>query len=337
MNNNTPSPASILVVGGAGYIGSHMVRYLQDQGRDVIVLDDFSTGQRQAIGSATFIEGNLGDSALLDTIFTNHNIDTVMHFAAYIQVGESVEHPAKYYDNNVVRTITLLDKMVEHKIPHFIFSSTAAVFGNPDYTPIDEKHPHNPINPYGKTKLMVEGVLADYARAYGLKFGCLRYFNAAGAHPDGSIGPCHQPVTHLIPLIMQAASGRRKSISVFGTDYETSDGSCIRDYIHVQDLCDAHVKLLDYMQQGGEEHYFNLGTGRGYSVLEVINETEAIIGLPVPKVLSERRPGDPAILIADGSKARSTLQWQPTMSDLSTIITHAWAWEQKLLTGHPFN
>ena len=327
---------NILVVGGAGYIGSHMVRYLQDAGYEVIVLDDLSTGERKAVGGAVFVEGSLGDSELLDTIFSDHQIDAVMHFAAYIQVGESVENPAKYYQNNVVNTLVLLDAMIKHEVPYFIFSSTAAVFGNPEYVPIDEVHPHVPINPYGMTKLMVEQILNDYTHAYGLKFGSLRYFNAAGAHPDGSIGPCHKPVTHLIPLILQAASGRRKDIKVFGTDYDTPDGSCIRDYIHVMDLCDAHLKLLDYMMKGGKECCFNLGTGTGYSVLEVIKEAEKIVGHDIPTEITDRRAGDPAQLVADGGKAKKNLDWQPQCSDLPTIIKHNWAWEQKLKSGSPF-
>lgn len=328
---------SVLVIGGAGYIGSHMVRHLAKAGLSPIVLDDLSCGFRQAVGNTQLIEGDCGNADLLDSVFSNHDITAVMHFASYIQVGESVNDPGKYYDNNVARTVTLLNAMVRHRIPRFIFSSTAAIFGDPEYTPIDEAHPTRPINPYGRSKLMVEHMLDDYRRAYGLSFGCLRYFNAAGADPAGGIGECHEPETHLIPLVLQAASGRRASIKVFGDDYDTRDGSCVRDYIHVTDLSDAHLRLLHYMQDGGEETRFNLGTGTGYTVKEVIQTAEEVTGRPIPTDIEARRPGDPATLIADGTKARKTLGWEPEYSDLPTLIDHAWQWEQKLGTDHPWD
>jgi UDP-glucose 4-epimerase len=317
----------ILVIGGAGYIGSHMLRCLQQQGLNPVVLDNLVGGYRHAVGNAEFIEGDLGDAALLDTLFSQRHFAGVIHFASYIQVGESVSNPSKYYDNNVARTITLLNAMVKHKVQHFIFSSTAAIFGNPDYLPIDEKHPKNPINPYGRSKLMVEQLLADYGTAYGLRYGCLRYFNAAGAMPDASIGECHEPETHLIPLVLQAASGRRPAIKIFGDDYDTPDGTCVRDYIHICDLADAHFLLLQRLQGGMERGYFNLGTGTGYSVKEVIDTAKKITGKAIPVVMEARRAGDPPSLIADGSAAREQLGWQPKISDLPTLIRHAWAWE----------
>ena len=238
----------ILVVGGAGYIGSHMVKYLDKANIDVITLDNLSCGYRDAVKYGEFIEGDLSDRVLLDKLFTDYQIDAVMHFAAFIEVGESVREPAKYYKNNVSNTQVLLDAMVEHDVKHFIFSSTAAIFGEPEYTPIDEKHPKNPINPYGHSKLMVEQILKDYDHAYGLKSTCLRYFNAAGADPDGELGERHIPETHLVPLILQAASGRREDIKIFGNDYETDDGTCVRDYVHINDLCSAHLLALKKMQ-----------------------------------------------------------------------------------------
>lgn len=320
-----------LVIGGAGYIGSHMVRCLKDAGRQVLVLDNLSSGIREAVGDAELIVGDAGDAALLDKLFTERNIGCVMHFASFIQVGESVIDPGKYYDNNVARTITLLNAMVRHKVPYFIFSSTAATFGNPEYIPIDEAHPQTPINPYGRSKLMVEQLLEDYSRAYNLRYGCLRYFNAAGAQADSSIGECHEPETHLIPLVLQVASGRRNSIKVFGNDYDTLDGTCVRDYIHVCDLSDAHLKLLEALENGMESHNFNLGTGTGYTVMQVIEEARRITGHAIPADIEARRAGDPAVLIAGSKSTCETLGWTPTLSDLPTIIKHAWAWEQKLI------
>ena len=323
--------STILVIGGAGYIGSHMLRCLEQAGRNVLVLDNLSTGHAEAVGDCELVVGDAGNEALLGMIFSERPIGCVMHFASSILVGESVADPGKYYDNNVARTITLLNAMVTHKVPRFIFSSTAAIFGNPDYTPIDEAHPTRPINPYGRSKRMVEQMLEDYAHAYGLRYGSLRYFNAAGAHPDGGIGECHEPETHLIPLVLQAASGRRPSIKVFGDDYDTPDGTCIRDYIHVCDLADAHLLLLQALENGMESCSFNLGTGAGYTVMQVIEEARRVTGCEIPVEIEARRAGDPAALIADGSAARKQLGWSPSLSDLSTIIQHAWAWERRLL------
>lgn len=319
----------ILVVGGAGYIGSHMVKQLLRLGYEVVVLDNLENGHRDAVIGGEFVLGDIADSNLLDSIFSDHQIDGVMHFASYIQVGESVVEPAKYYRNNVSNTLNLLEAMVQHELKVFVFSSTAAVFGEPQYIPIDEKHPQSPINPYGKSKLMVEQVLEDFDRAYGLKSICLRYFNAAGADPDGLLGERHDPETHLIPLILQVASGRRKSIEVFGDDYETKDGTCIRDYIHVNDICQAHVLALQKLFDDGASARYNLGNGTGFSVKEVIQSVRRTTTKPISVKDSPRRDGDPAQLVADSNAAISELGWKPEYVDLDTIVAHAWAWEKK--------
>jgi len=324
----------ILVVGGAGYIGSHMVKQLASAGTEVITLDNLSCGYRNAVKYGAFEEGDLGDPAMLDYVFSNYSIDAVMHFAAFIEVGESVRAPAKYYRNNVINTAVLLDAMIQHDIINFIFSSTAAIFGEPDYTPIDEKHNKNPINPYGRTKLMVEQILEDYDTAYGMKSTCLRYFNAAGADPDGELGERHQPETHLIPLILQAASGRRKDIRVFGNDYPTADGTCIRDYIHINDLCKAHSLALERMQQTGSSARYNLGNGTGFSVQQVIDTTCKVTGKDFKVIQDQRRPGDPAVLVADSRLAQQELGWQPEHTDLESIIATAWRWETECLCRH---
>lgn len=325
---------NILVIGGAGYIGSHMTLQLVQSGHQVIVLDNLYSGQAAAVGSLPFYEADMADIAVLDQIFQNHDIDAVMHFAGYIEVAESVSDPAKYYQNNVAKTQQVLDTMCRYKVKQFIFSSTAAIFGNPSYTPIDETHPKQPVNPYGRSKLMVEQILADYENAYGLRSVCLRYFNAAGADPLGRVGECHQPETHLIPLVLQAASGRRQSISVFGVDYDTEDGSCVRDYIHVNDLCSAHSNALHYLAEGGASSAFNLGNGAGFSVLEIIQAAERVTGKAIKLIKETRRAGDPAILIADASLAKEVLAWQPQRAALEDIIADAWAWEQTLCATH---
>ena len=327
----------ILVVGGAGYIGSHMVKMLLDAGQNVVTLDNLVNGHRDAVLGGEFVLGDLGDTVLLDGLFRSHTFDAVMHFASFIQVGESVKDPAKYYRNNVSCTLNLLDAMVTHGVRKFIFSSTAAIFGEPCRTPIDEAHPREPINPYGRSKLMVEQVLADYDLAYGLKSVCLRYFNAAGADPDGRLGERHDPETHLIPLVLQAASGRRESISVYGDNYATPDGSCIRDYIHVADLCEAHFLALEYLLNRTSSAAYNLGNGKGFSVYEVIESARRVTGKTINVVRESRRDGDPAVLVADSSLARKTLGWTPGYSDLDTIVGHAWRWEQgrdKRGSGH---
>ena len=320
----------ILIVGGAGYIGSHMVLLLRGQSHEVVVLDDLSSGQADAVPNDCLVTGNVGDAALLDRLFTGHRFDAVMHFASFIQVGESVEKPAKYYRNNLVNTIALLDAMVRHGVARFVFSSTAAIFGQPEYTPIDEAHPKQPINPYGRSKWMVEQVLQDYDGAYGLKSVCLRYFNAAGADPEGRIGENHNPETHLIPLLLQVASGRRESAQIFGRDYDTPDGTCIRDYIHIVDLCAAHALALRDLGTGGASAAYNLGNGSGFSVREVIESVRTVTGKPLHIVDGPRRAGDPARLVADAMLARRRLGWTPAYPDLSTIVAHAWNWERKV-------
>jgi len=255
---------------------------------------------------------------------TEHSFDVVMHFASSIMVGESVEKPSMYYRNNVTNTQNLLDAMIKHGVKQFIFSSTAAIFGEPEYTPIDEKHPKAPINPYGRSKWMVEQILEDYDRAYGLKSICLRYFNAAGADPEGELGERHDPETHLIPLVLQAASGQRDAITVFGRDYDTEDGTCMRDYIHVADLCQAHWLAIESLQNHGESQRFNLGNGNGFSVQQVIDVCREVTGKDITVIEGERREGDPAVLVADSSRARSELGWQPQFADLDSIVAHAW-------------
>lgn len=317
----------ILVVGGAGYIGSHMVKLLSRYGYTVITLDNLATGFRDAVKYGEFVEGDIANTELLDHLFAGNEFEAVMHFASYIEVAESVKKPTKYYTNNFSNTLNLLDAMVRHEVGHFIFSSTAAIFGEPHYVPIDENHPKVPINPYGKSKLMVEQALEDYEKAYGLQSVCLRYFNAAGADPDGELGERHIPETHLIPLILQAASGRRDSISIYGHDYDTPDGTCVRDYIHINDLCKAHLLALERLQKGSVSLRYNLGNGAGFSVAEVIEVVRRVTGKAFKVIQSEPRDGDPAQLVADSSRANSDLGWKPEYTELEDIISHAWKWE----------
>ncbi|MEQ1767644.1 MAG: UDP-glucose 4-epimerase GalE [Methylotenera sp.] len=319
----------VLVVGGAGYIGSHMVKMLLANGHEVVTFDNLSGGHRDAVLGGKFVFGDLADTEALDKVFTEYKPQAVMHFASFIQVGESVRRPDIYYRNNFSNTLNLLDAMVTHGVKHFIFSSTAAVFGEPDYVPIDEAHPNRPVNPYGRSKWMVEQVLADYDLAFGLKSVCLRYFNAAGADPEGQLGERHDPETHLVPLILQAASGRRTEIQVFGRDYDTPDGTCVRDYIHIVDLCSAHLLALEYLVNGGGSERFNLGNGAGFSVQQVIDTVEKVTGRKVKVVDGPRRAGDPARLVADATRARAQLGWKPVFDDLEAIVAHAWAWETK--------
>lgn len=326
-----PQP-TVLVTGGAGYIGSHAVRALQQAGYGVIVLDNLVYGHRDIVDQVLkveLIEGDTNDRALLDHIFSTRAIAAVMHFAAYAYVGESVSEPNKYYRNNFVGTLTLLEAMLAAGINKFVFSSTCATYGVPQEIPIPEDHPQNPINPYGMTKLMVEHVLRDFDKAYAFKSVCFRYFNAAGADPAGDLGEDHNPETHLIPLVLQTALGRRESISVLGTDYPTPDGTCIRDYIHVSDLADAHVLGLQYLLNGGETTVFNLGNGNGFSVREVIETARQVTGRPINVVESPRRPGDPPMLVGSADRARQILGWQPKYADLQQILAHAWNWHQK--------
>ncbi|MBW2681652.1 MAG: UDP-glucose 4-epimerase GalE [Deltaproteobacteria bacterium] len=319
----------ILVVGGAGYIGSHMVKDLLDAGYHVITLDDLSTGHRELLPGGEFIEGGLGDTVLLDKLFSTHKISAVMHFAAFSLVGESVEKPLKYYRNNMAATAELLDSMIRHSVKRFIFSSTAAVYGEPVDIPITESHPCTPTNPYGESKIAVERMLKDCDSAYGLKYISLRYFNAAGADRSGEIGERHRNETHLIPLVLEVAAGRRENIKIFGTNYPTPDGTCIRDYIHVSDLSGAHLLALNSLLSGGDSAVYNLGNNRGYSVREVIELSRKVTGKPIPAIEADKRPGDPAILIASSDKIKKNLGWKPEYEDLETIIKTAWKWHQK--------
>ena len=319
----------ILVVGGAGYIGSHMVQSLRRSGFGVVVLDDLSCGFREAVRDAELVIGSVADSALLDSLFAGHSFAAVMHFASFSQVGESVREPGKYYSNNLAATVTLLEAMRRAGVSRLIFSSSAAVYGNPEYVPLDERHAKVPINPYGRSKWMVEQLLEDYDAAYGLKSICLRYFNVAGADPDGELGERRNAETHLIPLALQVASGRRDSVAVFGTDYDTPDGTCIRDYVHVVDLCDAHLAALQRLLDGGGSARFNLGNGKGYSVSEVIGTIRLVTGRPIAVSYQPRRAGDPPRLVADSRLARAEMGWQPRRGELERIVADAWSWEQK--------
>jgi UDP-glucose 4-epimerase len=317
----------ILVVGGAGYIGSHMVKMLLAKGHDVVTFDNLSGGHRDAVLGGVFVHGDLANQEALNEVFVAHQPKAVMHFASFIQVGESMRRPDMYYRNNFANTLNLLDAMVTHGVKNFIFSSTAAVFGEPNYVPIDEKHSNCPLNPYGRSKWMVEQVLADYDYAFGLKSVCLRYFNAAGADPEGQLGERHIPETHLIPLVLQVASGRRSEIQVFGRDYDTPDGTCIRDYIHIVDLCSAHLLALQYLASGGVSERFNLGNGEGFSVQQVIDAVQKVTGRSVKVIDGPRRDGDPARLVADSTRVRTQLGWKPAYPDLESIVRHAWSWE----------
>jgi len=322
---------AILVCGGAGYIGSHTNKLLNQQGYETVVFDSLVYGHRELVKWGTLIEGDLSEYEAIDQVFKRHKIDAIFHFAAYAYVGESVTDPAKYYRNNVANTINLLDAMRANNCYKIIFSSTCATYGDPEQVPITEDMPQNPINPYGATKLMVERILKDYATAYGLKYVALRYFNAAGADPDGEIGEWHEPETHLIPLVLDAASGKRESISVFGTDYPTRDGTCIRDYIHVSDLATAHLLAMQYLNSGGESDCFNLGNTEGTSVLEVIEATKKITGTSFQVEYAQRRQGDPPILVGDNTKIKRVLGWKPIYGDMETIVAHAWAWHKRFL------
>lgn len=323
---------TILVTGGAGYIGSHAVLELQRAGYGVVVLDNLVYGHRDIVEQvlkAELVVGDTSDRALLDQLFATHEIAAVMHFAAYAYVGESVSDPAKYYHNNVVGTLTLLEAMLAASVNKFVFSSTCATYGVPTVVPIPEDHPQQPINPYGMTKLMVERILVDFDAAYDFKSVCFRYFNAAGADPTGLLGEDHAPETHIIPLVLMTALGQQESVSILGTDYPTPDGTCIRDYIHVSDLAIAHVLGLEYLLKGGDSEIFNLGNGNGFSVRQVIETAQAVTGRPITAIERDRRPGDPPALIGSGEKARRILNWQPRYADLKDILSHAWQWHQK--------
>ena len=322
----------VLVLGGAGYIGSHMVAFLQSQNIASVVIDDLSTGFANSVAGVPFYKGDFANQELLQQVFKEHQIDAVMHFAASSQVGESVSDPEKYYFNNLCKTQVLLNNMRQHQVINIVFSSTAAVYGSPQQALINEQHPVAPMNPYGRSKLAVEWMLQDYASAYGIKAVCLRYFNAAGAAVDASNGERHDPETHLIPLVLQALSGRRQGIKIFGTDYATPDGTCIRDYIHILDLAQAHLLAMNWLliQSSCTYREFNLGNGAGFSVRQVIATAKEITGQHLNEEVSARRVGDPAILVASAEQAKQVLDWKPQYTQLQEIITHAWAWEQKL-------
>lgn len=322
---------TILVAGGAGYIGSHMVVLLSRRGYDVIVADNLQTGHRQAVrGARRLYVGDLRDTAFLDRVFSENRIDGVINFAACSLVGESVKDPLKYYGNNVSGAISLLSAMHAHGVKNIVFSSTAATYGEPEKQPIEESDRTEPTNPYGATKLAIENMLKWCDKAYGIHYVALRYFNAAGSDPEAGIGEDHNPETHLIPLVMKTALGQRDHIGIFGDSYPTADGTCIRDYIHVQDLTLAHLSALEYLEKGGSSDVFNLGSGTGYSVSEIIETARRVTGREIKAVVEPPRPGDPSVLIASNQKAKMVLEWQPSRG-LEQIISDAWAWH----SGHP--
>lgn len=325
---------TILVTGGAGYIGSHMVRLLLNRGYKVIVYDNLTLGHRQAIGEATLVIGDIADGAKIASICRERKVDAVLHFAAFAQVGESVAQPEKYFRNNTCGSLAILQAMIEAEVRFFVLSSTAAVYGEPEKVPIAEGDRELPTNPYGRSKLFVEKILADLRTAHGLESVSLRYFNAAGADPSGEIGEDHRPESHLIPLVLQAAAGIRESIAVFGDDYDTPDGTCIRDYIHVNDLAAAHVLALEWMFEGNPSRIYNLGNGEGYSVREVIDVARAVTGREIPVVDSPRRAGDPARLVASSRKITEELGYQARFGELEKIIETAWNWHKSHPQGY---
>ena len=324
---------TILVAGGAGYIGSHMTALLLEKGFEVVVADNLSTGHWEAAKGAKLRVGDLRDSAFLDRLFSEFHIDGVINFAAFSLVGESVKEPLKYYDNNVGGSISMLQAMRRHGVDKIVFSSTAAVYGEPEKQPIEETDRTNPTNPYGETKLAIEKMLKWSDKAYGIRYVALRYFNAAGSNTEVGIGEDHSPESHLIPLVLKTALGQRSHIGIFGSDYPTPDGTCVRDYIHVQDLAEAHLLALEYLDKGGSSDAFNLGSGDGYSVKEIIDTARAITGKEIPAIVEDRRPGDPAVLIASNKKAAEVLGWHP-QRDLKTIIADAWHWHSTHPNGY---
>ncbi|EDM97546.1 UDP-glucose 4-epimerase [Pseudoflavonifractor capillosus ATCC 29799] len=326
---------AILVLGGAGYIGSHTVYELIDAGRDVVVADNLQTGFKAAVHpKARFYQADIRDRAAMDALFEQEHIEGVIHFAASSQVGESMSDPLKYYDNNLGGTMVLLASMVAHGVDKIVFSSTAATYGEPEQVPILEGDKTQPTNCYGETKLAMEHMMSWVSRAHGLRYVALRYFNACGAHPSGAIGEAHNPETHLVPIILQVPNGQREAVSVFGDDYPTRDGTCVRDYIHVTDLAQAHILALDYLLQGGENNVFNLGNGVGFTVNEVIECARKVTGHAIPAVVSPRRAGDPAQLVASSEKAKTVLGWKPQYDNLETIISTAWTWHKAHPNGY---
>lgn len=325
---------NVLVTGGAGYIGSHTVRRLNKMGKNVVVYDNLVKGHKGAVKAGEFVKGDIFDSELLKATIKKYNIESVVHFAAYSLVGESMEKPSMYYHNNVKGTLNLLDVMMECNIKKLVFSSTAAVYGEPESVPITENISKNPTNVYGKTKLIMENAMEDYSNAYGLKYIALRYFNACGADIAGDIGEDHNPESHLVPLVLEAALGKRESIKIFGDDYKTIDGTCIRDYIHVNDLASAHILALESLYDGAASDVFNLGNGNGFSVKEIINAAELATGLNIKREITTRRAGDPAILIASSDKIKSKLGWKPEFLDIKKIIETAWQWHKNNPNGY---
>jgi len=330
MNKPIKTTKFALVTGGAGYIGAHACKALDEAGYTPVTYDNLVYGHPEAVRWGPLEKGDISDRKQLEMVIQKYQPSAVMHFAAYAYVGESVRNPAKYYHNNVAGTLSLLESMKSCSIDKIIFSSTCATYGMPDQIPIDEDHRQHPINPYGRSKLMIEWILQDFAAAYDLKFVSLRYFNAAGADPDAEIGEDHDPETHLIPLVLEAASGRRNQLEIFGTDYDTYDGTCIRDYIHVSDLADAHLLALEHLNDGGQSDVFNIGNGNGFSVKEVVAAAMKITGCDIPCLEVDRRPGDPAVLIGSSDKIRDVLGWAPQYKSLDTIITTAWQWHKKV-------
>ena len=324
---------SILIAGGAGYIGSHAAKLVAQAGLEPVVLDNFVYGHKWAAKWGPLVEGDLADRAFVDRVLTEHKVSAVIHFAAFAYVGESVKNPRKYFHNNVVNTLNLLDAMVDAGVRDIVFSSTCATYGEPSQVPISEEQLQTPVNPYGESKLMVEKILRWYQNAYDLRFAALRYFNAAGADPDGEIGEDHDPETHLIPLAIEAALGRGPELQIFGTDYPTPDGTAVRDYIHVTDLAEAHLLALSKLEKGATDLRLNLGTGKGHSVREVLGAVEKISGRKVPAREVGRRPGDPPALVADARRASEILGWKPRYPALETIVEHALRWHEKSLPG----
>jgi UDP-glucose 4-epimerase len=323
---------NILIVGGAGYIGSHMVRFLRERtDHEVIVLDDMTRGHAAAIEGTFFVVGDYGDAELIANLCHARKVDAIMHFGADSQVGESMANPAKYYTNNVVKGKALADGAIAAGVRAMIFSSSAAVYGEPSHTPITEDMPQRPTNPYGRTKLTFEGLLESYREAYGMVYTALRYFNAAGAHPSGEIGEDHTPESHIIPVVLGVAMGQTASVTIHGQDYPTPDGSCVRDYIHVDDLADAHLRALERLMSGGSSGAYNLGNGTGFSVQQVLDVCRAVTGHAIPAMIGPRRPGDPATLVASAARAHADLGWLPQHQDLADIVETAWRWHQ----GHP--
>ncbi|AHV96521.1 UDP-glucose 4-epimerase GalE [Paenibacillus sabinae] len=325
---------AILVTGGAGYIGSHTVAELLDRGEEVVVLDSLVTGHRESLLGGKLYVGDLRDKELLAKLFAENDIEAVIHFAASSLVGESMKDPVKYYDNNVYGTQCLLEGMQKARVDKIVFSSTAATYGEPEKVPIEETDRTEPSNVYGETKLTMERMMSWFDKVLGIKYVALRYFNAAGAHASGTIGEDHRPESHLIPLVLQTALKQRESIAVFGDDYPTEDGTCIRDYIHVSDLADAHVRAVTYLRSGSGSNFFNLGNGLGFSVKEVIETAKEVTGLDIPVVIQERRAGDPAVLVASSDKARSVLGWNPSRANLKEIIRSAWNWHSSHPSGY---